>query len=64
MALAWLLHQAAVTAPIVGPRTMDQLNGSIRSLELTLSTDTLEKLDELFPGSRGAAPEAQCMVTV
>ena len=43
VALAWLLHQPAVTAPIVGPRTMEQLNGSMRSLELTLSTDTLEK---------------------
>lgn len=58
VALAWLLHQPAVTAPIVGPRTMDQLNGSIRSLELTLSTDTLKRLDELFPGPGGAAPEA------
>jgi aryl-alcohol dehydrogenase-like predicted oxidoreductase len=58
VALTWLLHQPAVTAPIVGPRTMDQLNGSIRSLELTLSTDTLKRLDELFPGPGGAAPEA------
>ena len=58
VALAWLLHQPAVTAPIVGPRTMEQLNGSMRSLELTLSTDTLKKLDELFPGPGGAAPEA------
>ena len=58
VALAWLLHQPAVTAPIVGPRTMEQLNGSMRSLELTLHTDTLKKLDELFPGPGGAAPEA------
>lgn len=58
VALAWLLHQPAVTAPIIGPRTMEQLNGSMRSLELTLSTDTLKKLDELFPGPGGTAPEA------
>lgn len=58
VALAWLLHQPAVTAPIVGPRTMEQLNGSMRSLELTLHTETLKKLDELFPGPGGAAPEA------
>ena len=43
VALAWLLHQPAVTAPIVGPRTMEQLNGSMRSLELTLSYRDAEK---------------------
>ncbi|MET0515065.1 MAG: aldo/keto reductase [Nitrospiraceae bacterium] len=58
VALAWLLTRPAVTAPIIGPRTMEQLNGSMRSLELTLDTDTLKKLDELFPGPGGAAPEA------
>ena len=58
VALAWLLTRPAVTAPIIGPRTMEQLNGSMRSLELTLDTETLKKLDELFPGPGGAAPEA------
>ena len=37
IALAWLLHQPAVTAPIIGPRTLEQLNGTTRALELTLS---------------------------
>src|SRR3954447_9709815 len=32
VALAWLLHQPAVTAPIVGPRTMEQLDGALRAL--------------------------------
>jgi aryl-alcohol dehydrogenase-like predicted oxidoreductase len=58
VALAWLLQQPAVTAPIVGPRTLEQLDGSMRSVKLTLSTDTLKKLDELFPGPGGPAPEA------
>jgi aryl-alcohol dehydrogenase-like predicted oxidoreductase len=58
VALAWLLHQKAVTAPIIGPRTMDQLNGSIRSLSLTLGQDTLKRLDEIFPGPGGPAPES------
>jgi aryl-alcohol dehydrogenase-like predicted oxidoreductase len=58
VALAWLLHQKAVTAPIIGPRTMAQLEGSLRALEITLSADTLKQLHEIFPGPGGAAPEA------
>ena len=58
VALAWVLHQQAVTAPIIGPRTLDQLTGTLRALELTLSKDTLKQLDEIFPGPGGAAPEA------
>ncbi len=58
VALAWLLHQPAVTSPIIGPRTLEQLDGSMRALELTLSKETLKKLDELFPGPGAAAPEA------
>src|SRR5215213_6055204 len=49
VALAWLLAQPAVTAPIVGPRTNEQLENSLRALELTLDDGTLAKLDELFP---------------
>ncbi|HZP82442.1 MAG TPA: aldo/keto reductase [Chthonomonadaceae bacterium] len=56
VALAWLLHNKAVTAPIIGPRTMEQLDGSLRALEITLSEETLKKLDEIFPGHR-PAPE-------
>ncbi len=58
VALAWLLHQPAVTAPIVGPRTLEQLDESIRALSLALTKETLNKLDEIFPGPGGAAPEA------
>ena len=58
VAIAWLLHQPVVTAPIIGPRTLEQLNGSMRSVALTLSKDTLKKLDDLFPGPGGPAPEA------
>lgn len=58
VALAWLLHQRAVTSPIIGPRTMEQLEGCMRALSLSLSSDTLKELDELFPGPGGAAPEA------
>ena len=58
VALAWLLHQPAVTAPIVGPRTLGQLTGALRALELTLDEKALARLDEIFPGPGGAAPEA------
>jgi aryl-alcohol dehydrogenase-like predicted oxidoreductase len=58
VALAWLLHQPAVTAPIIGPRTMEQLDGALHALGLTLSRDTLTRLDTIFPGPGGPAPEA------
>lgn len=56
--LAWLLHQPAVTAPIIGPRTAGQLDGALRALEITLDEQALARLDEIFPGPGGAAPEA------
>ncbi|RZS32774.1 aryl-alcohol dehydrogenase-like predicted oxidoreductase [Herbihabitans rhizosphaerae] len=60
--LAWLLAQEGVTGPIIGPRTAEQLDNSLRALEITLDQDTLATLDELFPppapnGSK-PAPEA------
>jgi aryl-alcohol dehydrogenase-like predicted oxidoreductase len=58
IAMAWLLHQPAITAPIIGPRTLDQLNGTMRALELTLSKDLLKRLADIFPGPGGQAPEA------
>ena len=58
VALAWLLHQPAVAAPIIGPRTLDQLNESVRSLEIALDQEQLAALDGIFPGPGGTAPEA------
>ncbi|HET6511348.1 MAG TPA: aldo/keto reductase [Candidatus Kapabacteria bacterium] len=58
VALAWVLKNPVVTAPIIGPRTLEQLDGSMRALELKLEEDTLAKLDVIFPGPGGAAPEA------
>jgi aryl-alcohol dehydrogenase-like predicted oxidoreductase len=56
--LAWLLHQKAVTCPIIGPRTADQLASSLRALDITLDAAALARLDEIFPGPGGPAPEA------
>ena len=58
VALAWLLNNPVVTAPIIGPRTMDQLDGALRALEIELSPEMMARLDELFPGPGGEAPEA------
>ncbi len=58
VALAWLLHQKAVTAPIIGPRTMDQLTGTMQVLKIKLSPDVQKQLDAIFPGPGGRAPEA------
>lgn len=56
LALAWLLHQPAVTAPIIGPRTGEQLDSAVRALDIRLEEKALLRLDEIFPGHR-AAPE-------
>ncbi len=58
VALAWLLANPAVTAPIVGPRTRDQLDGAMGALEVELGQRELEALDRIFPGPGGPAPEA------
>jgi len=58
VALAWLLHNPVVTAPIIGPRTMEQLEDGLRALELKLPEDVLKRLDEIWPGPGGEAPEA------
>jgi aryl-alcohol dehydrogenase-like predicted oxidoreductase len=58
VALAWLLAQPAVTAPIIGPRTMEQLHGNAHALEITLDEQALAELDEIWPGPGGQAPEA------
>ena len=55
--VAWLLHQKAVTAPIIGPRTMEQFEGALSALQLTLDADQLARLDEIFPGYKAAPME-------
>jgi aryl-alcohol dehydrogenase-like predicted oxidoreductase len=58
VALAWLLSHPVVTAPIIGPRTLGQLDASLHATEVELSGDALAELDEIFPGPGGPAPEA------
>jgi aryl-alcohol dehydrogenase-like predicted oxidoreductase len=57
VALAWLLANPVVTAPIVGPRSMNQLEGALHSVDISLDAEVLSRLDQIFPGP-GPAPEA------
>jgi aryl-alcohol dehydrogenase-like predicted oxidoreductase len=58
VALAWLLRNPVVTAPIIGPRTIEQLEASLRAPEIELDDRTGRELDRMFPGPGGPAPEA------
>jgi aryl-alcohol dehydrogenase-like predicted oxidoreductase len=58
LALAWLLSRPGVTAPVLGPRTLEHLTGSLPAVELALTDEISARLDELFPGPGGTAPEA------
>lgn len=57
VAQSWLLHQPAVCAPIIGPRTIEQLDASAEAVDVELGNDVLSSLDAMFPGP-GPAPEA------
>jgi aryl-alcohol dehydrogenase-like predicted oxidoreductase len=56
--LAWLLANPVVTAPIIGPRTIEQLESAVRATEVKLDAETLGELDAIFPGPGGEAPKA------
>ena len=58
VALAWMLTNPAVTAPIIGPRTLDQLESAVHATEIKLDAEVLAKLDEIFPGPGEPAPKA------
>jgi len=57
VALAWTLHNPAITAPIIGPRTMEQLVTGVKALEIKLDDAALKALDKIFPGPKGASEE-------
>jgi aryl-alcohol dehydrogenase-like predicted oxidoreductase len=56
--LAWLLHNPIVTAPIIGPRNLEQLESAVQAAELCLDDETMVRLNEIWPGPGGSAPEA------
>ena len=65
LAIAFVLNHPAVTAPIIGPRTMEQLESQLAAADVKLSSDVLDRIDEivlpgtnLSPGDRGYDPPA------
>jgi aryl-alcohol dehydrogenase-like predicted oxidoreductase len=58
VALAWLLQRDGVTSPIIGPRTVEQLDANVASMNITLDAETLAELDRIWPGPGNQAPEA------
>jgi aryl-alcohol dehydrogenase-like predicted oxidoreductase len=58
VALAWVLHNPVVTAAISGPRTVEQLRQNLKAPSLILSNEMLAKLDDIWPGPGGEAPQA------
>lgn len=58
VALAWVLANPVLTAPIIGPRTVEQLRDTIKAVEISLDEDILHMLNDIFPGPGGETPEA------
>jgi aryl-alcohol dehydrogenase-like predicted oxidoreductase len=56
VALAWVAQQPGITAPIIGPRTMEQLEDNLGALNVTLTQDDLKRLDEVSPPGRAIVP--------
>jgi len=48
-------EEPVVTAPIIGPRTVEQLDGALHALEIALSPDVMARLDQIFPARRRRA---------
>ncbi|MBC8075176.1 MAG: aldo/keto reductase [Chloroflexales bacterium] len=55
-ALAWVAHQEGVTSPIIGPRTMEQLEDNLGALEVVFSADDFARVDEVIPPGRMVSP--------
>ena len=59
VALAWNRQQPGITCPIVGPRTMEQLEEYLAGLDVTLSDDDFARIDEVAPPGRAVSPYYQ-----
>jgi aryl-alcohol dehydrogenase-like predicted oxidoreductase len=49
LAIAFVLNHPAVTAPIIGPRTMEQLETQLEAADVVLSADVLDEIDKIVP---------------
>jgi aryl-alcohol dehydrogenase-like predicted oxidoreductase len=57
LALAFVMRHPAVTAPIIGPRTMEQLDSQLPALGTSLSDDLLDRIDEIVPPGLNVNPD-------
>ncbi len=55
-ALAWCIGQPGVTSPIIGPRTMEQLEDNLKALDVKLTEDDHKKIEEIVPKGGMVAP--------
>jgi len=55
-ALAWVMHQPGVTSPIIGPRTMEQLEDNLKALEVKLTEDDFKTVDRIVPRGSVVVP--------
>jgi aryl-alcohol dehydrogenase-like predicted oxidoreductase len=56
LALAWCMEQPGVTSPIIGPRTLEQLEDALGAIEVQLSDDERSQLDRAAPPMRATVP--------
>lgn len=58
VAISWLLKNPVISSVIIGPRTVAQVNSLVENLRTTLSDDEINKIENIWPGPGGEAPEA------
>ncbi|MCB6608281.1 aldo/keto reductase [[Clostridium] symbiosum] len=58
VAMAWILKNPVVTSPLIGPRTPEHLDNIIHALDVKLDDSAMKRLDEIFPGPGGEAPDS------
>ncbi len=56
MALAFVLNHPAITAPIIGPRTLEHLESQLAAADVVLSAEILDRIDELVPPGSNVNP--------
>ncbi len=57
LALAFVMQHPGVTAPIIGPRTMEHLESQLAALDVALTSDVLDRIDEIVPPGRNVSPD-------
>ncbi len=52
LSLAWVMHQPGVTSPIIGPRTMEQLEDNLKAVDVTITDEDRKAIDRIIrPGT-------------